>query len=354
MADGYIGTIAEGLPQGIHVVNIGAEIQDVHERTHSDTYALNLFIENAPPTAIVNVSNTTVFENEEILFDWSQSSDSIWDIDTLTTYATINGVREETYEPNAGNISMTFNESGTYEIRIYVVDSNEESSYAEFSIEVVNAVPHAEVSCTKTELEVNETFSCEVFNVSETANDVDSLTFVWDTDEILAMDDLGNNVIEGEWKYPVTSTLNLTITDTDGASSVVSTVFIVHDIDSGTTVEEPDDNTNATDNTNNTDGGEEVTEAASNLNQILIGVMILLIVVLAGVVVFMLKGGKNEDDMDKAWVTDSDPFEQSHQVETEWTYVLSDDGYYYRKDQWENWDNSAFYLDEYGNYIEYQ
>jgi PKD repeat protein len=228
----------ESNPSTVSGINLTAP---THRFTHSGIYQINLSvsddgeayshdsvmvsISNVVPTAKASMNKRKYIEDEEVIFDSSETIDTpsdkaslryFWDFDDGTDTGWINDTV----------INHTYSKAKTYyNVTLTVKDNDDEVSSEVLGVLVENVPPVA-----KFETEFSSNGNVITFNAStttDTLSDFKTLDYKWDfgdgvySDEIVATHTF-------EWKK--TYTVTLTVTDDDGDSSNSSTDITIKNL----------------------------------------------------------------------------------------------------------------------------
>jgi PKD repeat protein len=166
---------------------------------------VTITVRNLPPTADLNVTPSSAFTGEELVFNGSASTDPE---NQISSYFWSFGDGGSDTGPIVRHI---YEDDGKYTVRLTVVDEDGVASYAEVSVTINNRPPEAWASALATEVKTLEdvTFS------SEGSKDVDGrvMWYQWDFgDGDVAFGPSASHAFRDDGVYQVT----LTVIDDDG------------------------------------------------------------------------------------------------------------------------------------------
>ena len=171
-------------------------------------------VNNVPPVADPG-SDVTVWEDELVIFDGSESFDTLSDMANLTYNWTFG---DDTYSGwNSTPITQhTYSLRGNYDVTLYVKDDNNETAIEGITVTVKNKSPTGKIICDKT-LAEDHTLTLKVA-ANDTISDLPYLLYQWDFGD-------GNkstwiSVTTIYYAYPNNGeyTIRCTIRDDEGAS----------------------------------------------------------------------------------------------------------------------------------------
>lgn len=215
--------------------NWSASPDAVHAYTDEGSYEAKLFVRdnngavdgdtllvtvlNADPVADISVDKTKADEDEVVTFSAEKSTDTASDLPLLNY----------TWDFGDGTIvhglavTHKFLTSGSFNVVLKVEDDNDDSDTDSAAIEIANVRPSAKINITGT-LYAGETLTFNAGGTTDTANDLDSLSFSWDFgDGNRSTGKIVMYTYAKAGKYMV----RLTVIDDDGESGVQNQLLII-------------------------------------------------------------------------------------------------------------------------------
>ncbi len=189
---------------------------------NSDVDTLNISVLNKPPVADAG-DDQTVSEGTTVIFDGSNTTDTLSDISTLVyTWWFGDGSTGTGISP-----SHVYSSPGTYMVTVLVQDDDGDSDLAYLNITVIDAPPVSVIGGPYSGIE-GELIE---FNASSSTEPGDNIVlYEWDWDNDGIYDEASANPSAyNSWFTPGTYTIWLRVTDEDGSNSTAMADVIVSD-----------------------------------------------------------------------------------------------------------------------------
>jgi PKD repeat protein len=173
-----------------------------------NTTGILITVRNQPPTAVINVTFTTVYTGETITFDGSNSTDPE---NQIANFYWSFGDGESDTGPT---VTHSYDDDGLYNVRLTVIDEDSTSSFMELMVKVLNRDPIAKAEAGPSDVKTLE----DLTFTGESSKDEDGtiLWYHWDFDD--GSMGYGMTVVHAyrdDGHYSVT----LTVTDDDGGEA---------------------------------------------------------------------------------------------------------------------------------------
>lgn len=226
---------------GIYTITLNVTDQDGAEAGYEATLTVN----NIKPTAVLDVSETTVYTLETVSLAANRSTD----IDGEVVNFTWIWGETQVYGPYS---NLSFDDDGAYQVTLFVTDDKGKSDTTYVTITVLNRLPTVSFQANRTPIYVDQEVT---FILDATDLDGEIAKTSWVFDEYSTQSDLGPE--DGIHTFEEAGTYNVTVnvTDDDGA---FSWAYLVVEVVEPPEIEDPQPNgTNTTDggSGNTTDGG---------------------------------------------------------------------------------------------------
>jgi len=238
MADGT-GTSAAGshtyLESGTTTVLLIVWDDDVDQTN----ITRSIVVKNRKPNAVVelgaNVSPDSLYEDDVIEFDASDSSDTENDMDTLE-YKWNFGDGEESEWQDEPYGTHSYSQQGYYTVTIRLKDNDGEGDTDSMDIEIRNKRPTAVINGFQDEYYEGDIIPLIATNSTDTPGDTATLQYYWDLDTRTDEDDDGipdnDHDIKGgleEFPYVNNGTyhISLIVEDNDGASDIALAMIYI-------------------------------------------------------------------------------------------------------------------------------
>ncbi|UCH89722.1 MAG: PKD domain-containing protein [Thermoplasmata archaeon] len=229
-------------------------------------------VENVAPKAAASADNTNIDENDIVKFSAAKSTDTPSDLPILN-YTWDFGDDSKGYGVET---SHQFNSEGSYNVVLSVKDDDGERDEYTLTISVMNIKPTATFLVSTTTAKVGKTIIFNASGTTDTENDIDSLTYLWDFGD--GNMDTGR-IVEHEYEEDGEFTVRLTVKDDNGdASTYITTVTIEESEGTG------DDTT----------GGTPTEKESSNLPMALAIVAVVIIIVVILIMFLMMRQKKKQ------------------------------------------------------------
>jgi PKD repeat protein len=176
-----------------------------------------------PPEAAIECSTTELTVGESIECSAGDSVDADGYIDSYEWEFNDEGGLQEGGERE----SHTYANSGTYTVDLTVTDNDGQTDTAKTQIEVKpekKQPPEPEINCSKSEVFVGESVKCSAQDSIDPDGDITA--YDWQLDAKSGVDKSGSEV-SFQFSDPGSYTVQLTVTDSDGLSSTVSSTIEV-------------------------------------------------------------------------------------------------------------------------------
>jgi PKD repeat protein len=176
----------------------------------SDT---ELQVQNNPPKAVISVGIFEASEEEDILFDASNSSDTE-DLTISTVYWDFGDGTESTSLKSF----HSYSKSGRYNVTLMVTDKNFAMDFTNTSVVILNVPPVADmkIKSSSSILKVGQPIEFNGRDSTDTKSDKSNLTYLWDFDDGNTSE-LANTT--HVYTKPGTYIVRLTVMDDDGKTS---------------------------------------------------------------------------------------------------------------------------------------
>jgi len=198
-----------------HVVLI---VEDDDGNQSSDSLEVNII--NVAPEANAG-TEIRKFEDEEVRFDGTNSTDTASDIDKLTYQWDFDEEDGLNYTDASGMITNhTYSRRGSYYAALKVTDDNNESSVDSVKVNILNVQPTAVIAYNNLSLSEDEVHLLDGSLCSDSVSDIDLLYYVWSVDETREVYGKYANI-----SFRDRGTYNITLTVTDDDNDFDSTVI---------------------------------------------------------------------------------------------------------------------------------
>jgi PKD repeat protein/DNA-binding MarR family transcriptional regulator len=206
--------------EGIYEVNL--TVIDDGGASAFDMIKIN--VANIKPDARFELSKISYYEDEEILFDSSSSTDSESDIPTLQFIWDF-GDGSTTEWMNDSTVSYSYKYSGTYDVNLFVKDDNNATDSFSLSIFIDNVQPIADAGSDI--VVYNNKVQFNGSGSSDTHSDLPSLIYIWDFGD--GFSDTGRDVSH-RYTDKGTYTVILKVLDDDNASDTDSIKVTINNL----------------------------------------------------------------------------------------------------------------------------
>jgi PKD repeat protein len=192
-----------------------------------DTGVLQLEVVNRPPKAIATVNGTVVgYEDEPILFDASNTSDSSEDMEGLKYLWDFDG--DDVYEGSGITVTHSFPRSGYYSANLKVYDGSNASDVDTFTVWILNRAPDILLD------DVYKLFEDDILilgtdDVKDSEEDIMMMKWAWDLDG----DGINENrSVDVRLSFPEQGVYNISliVTDPEGASASKTVRIIIQNL----------------------------------------------------------------------------------------------------------------------------
>ncbi len=211
---------------------IGLEVMDDDDTTDTDT--LDITVVNKQPTASARLDDSmepgSIYEDDKVFFDGSESSDTASDINNLDYMWDFNdrdGIDWSNPDSTKKNPSCVYELAGSYVVSLKVMDPHDsESIVSTLTVTVYNVEPAADISgISNANPSEGDSIMADGSGSTDSASDVSGLNYTWDFD--IDYDSDGDGVTDNDADdfgqmptfKPVRDgeiTMKLTVTDDDG------------------------------------------------------------------------------------------------------------------------------------------
>ena len=231
---GPVSSIETSWPvSGTHRVTVQA-IDD--DGVASGTLEADVVVRNVAPT-IESLDPTVAIYEDELLKLSVVVDDTASDVLNLTTCWDLDARIDTDNDGGATNdcdvegvtLEQIWPEAGTRLITAFVVDDDGATASTNTSLTIVNLRPTAVISSVSnlSNLVEGDWLNLTAGDSLDTESDLISLTYVWDTDALPGAIDSTLPILQLEGLEPGTYSVNLTVTDDDGASHSMSVQLVV-------------------------------------------------------------------------------------------------------------------------------
>jgi len=180
---------------------------------------IDINVNNVIPNVSILNTKSQLNESENIVFqgigsDTSSDQDSLmfkWDFGDGSVSSWV----------KTAIVNKYYNESGTFTVSLTVIDDDEATSVAQFSIVVKNMIPVAVISADKTEINEDESIFFDASQSTDTKFDFTSLKYEWNIFGKTFNEINVSYTFENAGQYPI----KLTVEDNDGEKSI-NEIFI--------------------------------------------------------------------------------------------------------------------------------
>jgi len=169
-----------GIENGLNAGAVLSQLQ-VGVETEYDLTNFYYSVLNRPPEIFVQHDIIEpLYEDDEIVFDWSDSTDDFWD--TLSVSFSLSPDFKGELEENTldQQFTLSISDAGSYEVTITITDGSD-STLMIIPIEVVNKQPEIKVECTSKSHGETADVLCLITEINESPSDIDSLSVSWDS-----------------------------------------------------------------------------------------------------------------------------------------------------------------------------
>ncbi|MGB1462654.1 MAG: hypothetical protein ACPG8Q_03885, partial [Candidatus Poseidoniaceae archaeon] len=218
---------------GTHRVSVQA-IDD--DGVASGTLEADVLVRNVPPT-IGGLDPTVAIYEDELLKISVDVDDTASDVLNLTTCWDLDaridtdndGGETNDCDVEGVTLEQIWSEAGTRLITAFVVDDDGAMASINTTLTIVNLRPTAVISSTSnlSNLMEGDWLNLTAADPLDTASDLITLTYVWDTDALPGAIDSTLPILQLEALEPGTYSVNLTVTDDDGATHTMNVQFVV-------------------------------------------------------------------------------------------------------------------------------
>jgi PKD repeat protein len=175
-----------------------------------DVVSLKLQVANRPPKAIATLNGTIMgYEDEVILFDAANSSDSLEDLPGLKYLWDFDD--DDVYEESGINVLHSFPRSGYYSANLKVYDMSNSSDVDSFTVWILNRAPEVTLEDNYTMFE-DEVLLLDVEDVKDSAEDILMMKMAWDLDNDGFFE---NRSLEIRLSFPRFGIYNISVKVTD-------------------------------------------------------------------------------------------------------------------------------------------
>lgn len=198
----------------------------VHDEDSTDTFQHTIRVMDVVPTA----SWTPVFvgeleqveEGEPLTLDASESAPG-HEMDPIVSYIWDFGDGSDAYETAEPITTYSWQDNGTYQVTLTVLDVDNSQDSQTYMIEVINAAPTVRIEMVPPDPEINQEITFRAI-VDDVTGDLPPAEVEWDMG-----DDTTYDALEVTHTYTSAETFNVfvTVTDKDGASAEALVTFDV-------------------------------------------------------------------------------------------------------------------------------
>ena len=231
---GPVSSIETSWPvSGTHRVSVQA-IDD--DGVASGTLEADVLVRNVAPT-IESLDPTVAIYEDEVLKLSVVVDDTASDVLNLTTCWDLDARIDTDNDGGATNdcdvegvtLEQIWSEAGTRLITAFVVDDDGAMASTNTTLTIVNLRPTAVISSATnlSNLVEGDWLNLTAADSLDTESDLISLTYVWDTDALPGAIDSTLPILQLEALAPGTYSVNLTVTDDDGASHSMNVQLVV-------------------------------------------------------------------------------------------------------------------------------
>ncbi|MFW3145897.1 MAG: PKD domain-containing protein [Thermoplasmatota archaeon] len=182
----------------------------------------SLGVKSLPPRADLSVGQRTVLEDETVMFDAGDSTDTVSDVDTLEFTWKIDGIEV----PGNAVMRHTFHYSGMYRIDLRVEDNDGGGDEESVMITVTNQAPTLEVTIHD-EVIAGELFDIDATETFDTPSDLRNLTFTYEFDDDSDPLETGLNLVNHTYGKPGTYTIVVRVSDGDESATFEHEVSVL-------------------------------------------------------------------------------------------------------------------------------
>ena len=231
---GPVSSIETSWPvSGTHRVSVQAIDND---GVASGTLEADVLVRNVAPT-IESLDPTVAIYEDEVLKLSVVVDDTASDVLNLTTCWDLDARIDTDNDGGATNdcdvegvtLEQIWSEAGTRLITAFVVDDDGAMASTNTTLTIVNLRPTAVISSATnlSNLVEGDWLNLTAADSLDTESDLISLTYVWDTDALPGAIDSTLPILQLEALAPGTYSVNLTVTDDDGASHSMNVQLVV-------------------------------------------------------------------------------------------------------------------------------
>ncbi len=169
-----------GIDSGLNAGAVLSQLQ-VGIETEYDLTNFYYAVVNRPPQINLDYSiPVPLYEDDEIVFDWSDSIDDNWD--TMSASLSLSPDYRAELEENTldQQFILSISDAGSYEVTITITDGSDSTSMI-IPIQVVNKQPIIEVECNSKSHGETADVLCIIVDIDESTSDIESLSISWDS-----------------------------------------------------------------------------------------------------------------------------------------------------------------------------
>lgn len=203
---------------GEHVVTLFVRDDD-----ETVTYNETVLVTNMPPVAKLEASTRSADEDRTVTFDATSSTDTVSDRPLLEYQWSLDG---SYWENGSSILRRAFQDSGSYEVHVRVLDDDGVSSQESITITIKNVVPVASLQIAGSEMEGIPV----VFDASgsyDTTSDMVKLIFTFDPGDGSAPITSTESIVNHTYSLPGEYVVELTLSDGDDTVAITEVITIV-------------------------------------------------------------------------------------------------------------------------------
>jgi PKD repeat protein len=204
-------------------------VKDDNNATGSETVLIT--VNNAEPVAKLKASKTTINEDESIQFDAGMSTDTESDTDSLEFVWQFEDDDFTEHPTPTSLINHTFTSSGSWEVKLTVIDDDEAKDTITLSVTVNNVAPIAKLHIERENWKINEEIVITTNGTWDTPSDLVDLYYKWNFgDGSPSTDYSGEDTVTYTYTKTGEFKITLTVMDDFGAKDTDSIVVTIEGV----------------------------------------------------------------------------------------------------------------------------